>query len=82
MLIPTPYDLHSLLQLWQHDLGRLFTAAKLKYDCTSQYVSMSSKGDDNLHYIDGLFRCGVYAILPIGSAFAFTPKVTKHNAST
>ena len=71
----------DLLQLWQHDLGRLFTAAKLQYDCTSHRVSKSSKGDDNLHYIDGLFRCGVHAILPIGRAFAFAPKVTKHDAS-
>jgi succinate dehydrogenase flavin-adding protein (antitoxin of CptAB toxin-antitoxin module) len=26
---------HTLLQLWQHDLGRLFTAANLQHNCTS-----------------------------------------------
>jgi hypothetical protein len=67
---------HTLLQLWQHDARCLFTAANLQHNCTLQRVSKSSKGDDNLNYLDGLFRCGVHAILPIGLAYAFAPKVT------
>jgi hypothetical protein len=79
MMIPTPA---AFILSFSFGNMTLFTATNLQHNCTLQRVSKSSKGDDNLHYLGGLFRCGVHAILPIGLAFAFAPKVTKHDDTT